>query len=218
MATPGANATEVTAISGGTNYSFPAVTYEGNGPQTVAPGITWSSNSSQTVVGQPVFGFTSQYGFGLNGWWDGALGPMAGLNCFLSACGAANDSMIFALASPVSAIGGFINFAPEVDNATIAVFDSSNTLIEQATVSFVKPGPLLGPNFYNFGEFLGFQEASNDISYFTLSDAYVGIAGLTTLTTTDGNGGGPSVPEPATLGLFAIGFAGVYRMQKRKPH
>ncbi len=102
VTTAAANASEVTSIVGGTTLSFPAVNYQGNGPQSVAPGITWSSNSSE-LVSQPVFGFTSDYGFGLNGAWNydssHRIGPMAALDCSQSLyalCDSSHDSMTFA--------------------------------------------------------------------------------------------------------------------------
>ena len=85
------------------------------------------------------------------------------------------DTMTFAFSTPVSAVGGFMNYAPDGSTPTIiAVYDASNTLIESAELTFITGGGA------NTGFFFGFQEASNTISYFRLTDNYIGITNLTT--------------------------------------
>lgn len=49
---------------------MPAVNYVGRGPVTFSD-ITWSSTRAS------FFGRDSSFGFGNNGLWNGALGPMA---------------------------------------------------------------------------------------------------------------------------------------------
>ena len=83
--------------------------------------------------------------------------------------------MTFAFSTPVSAVGGFMNYAPDGNTPTIiAVYDASNTLIESAELTFLTGGGT------NTGFFYGFQETSNTISYFRLTDNYIGITNLTT--------------------------------------
>ena len=184
----------ITSLPGGTAVPMPNVNYEGSGPQTLAPGITWSS----TFPVSP-YGWTAGYGFGNNGAWDASIGPMAGLNTQLG-------SMTFAFATPQLAVGGFINYVPNhngVTTATIAVYNSSHGLIESYNVTFNVPG---GSSAIDQGEFLGFQEATTDISYFTLTNDSIGLTDLTVATSLSAPS---STPEPATLALLGVGIAGL---------
>lgn len=204
----GAQAGVVTSIPGGTVYSMPAINYFGPGPQTVAPGVTWSSTNAINQGGS-VFGFNEGYGFGTNGFWDGSVGSsggtMAGVNDSFDAWGV-TDTMTFSFATPVSAVGGFLNYVPGGSTpTTIAVFDSTNTLIESFNLVFLTNGGT------DQGQFLGFQEATNDISSFTLTDNYAAITDLTTASTATGT------PEPSTLlsGAALIGLMGLIRRKRQ---
>jgi len=162
------SALPVTSIPGGTVVSMPVVNYEGLGPQSFGPGITWSSTSPDILLGS-VFGWTTGYGYGSNGYWDSTLGPMAGLNYFDT------RTMTFAFSTPVNGVGGFINYDRDPSNTPtkIAVYDAGMNLIESETLTIVTDG---SPDS---GEFHGFLETSPKISYFTLSNNAVGITKLT---------------------------------------
>jgi hypothetical protein len=67
------------------------------------------------------------------------------------------------------------------------VYDSASNLIESYSLTFFES------YVANTGQFLGFSESSANISYFVLTDNYIGITELTV-----GQGGG-QVPEPGTL-------------------
>jgi hypothetical protein len=129
---------------------------------------------------------------------------MAGLNDSFQAYGV-TDTMTFAFSTPLSAVGGFLNYVPGGNNPTIAVYDSTDTLIESDSLSFLTGGGT------DTGQFLGFEEGSADISYFTLTDAYVGITNLT-LNGTENS----SVPDTAsTLALLGLGLAGICLLGRR---
>jgi hypothetical protein len=195
-ANPG-GAVVVTSLPSGTIMPMPDI-YPfcfGPGPQTFGPGITWTSTNA-SINGGSIFGYTGGYGFDLNGGWDGSLGPMAGLNSGFDYDGV-TDTMTFAFSEPVSGVGGFLNYAPSSTPATIAVYDSSLTLIESFTLTFITG------ETNNTGCFYGFQETSNTISYFTLTDDYIALTDLTI------------VPIPASLLLFVSGLVGLAIFRRR---
>ena len=95
-------------------------------------------------------------------------------------------TMTFAFSTPQSAVGGFMNYAtPGYGIPTIAVYDSGHNLIESYNPTFLTGGGT------DSGEFLGFQEDTADISYFTLGGAYIGVTDLTI------EGASPPPPNPA---------------------
>jgi hypothetical protein len=202
LAAISAQAALVTSLPGGTAIPMPAIEYFGPGPQNFGPGITWSSTNSSNQGGS-VFGYTGSYGFLGNGSWTGSLGPMAGLNDSKDFYGV-TDTMTFEFSTPIAGVGGFINYVPGSNNPTvISVYDSSNTLIETSMLTFSTSGG------DNTGLFYGFLEDSPNISYFTLTDNYIGITDLTT--------SGPSaVPEPATMLLLGSGLLGMGVYARRR--
>ena len=111
--------------------------------------------------------------------------------------------MTFAFATPVTGVGGFTNYAPGYGTPVIAAYDSTRTLLETTTLSFLTGGG------DNSGMFYGFLENTPQIKYFTLSGAYIGIANLTTA-------GAAPVPEPVSMALFGIGMAGLIAYRRRE--
>ena len=182
-----AGAEVVTSLPGGTVVPIPGDDYYGPGPQ-VFGGIQWtSSNPDTSMSGASLFGYTELYGFGSNGTWTGALGPMAGLNSALGVVSVIH-TMTFEFSTPVSGVGGFMNYVPGYGNPVISVYDSGHNLIESHTLNFSTNGAL------NAGFFYGFLEGSPVIRYFTLSNSYIGIVNLTVTTTA-------SVPKYSCLGF-----------------
>ncbi len=194
LACGSANAVHVTALPGSTTYGFGAENYFGAGPKVVAPGITWSSQASSSV-----YGYVGGYGFQSNGGWNGL--SMIGSNH-------GSDTMTLAFSSAVSGVGAFMNWArfdtgtPDGIAPVIAVYDSSNTLLESYSLTF---GPLGGTNS---GEFHGFSRGSADISYMTFTGAYIGAANLEVLSN--------PVPEPATYALMGLGLLAIGAIARRR--
>ena len=195
-----AGASVVTAIPGGTVATMPSSNYRGGGAQTFGPNnsITWSSTNT-SLQGGSAFGYTGTYNFGPSGAWTGALGPMAGLNSSSDFFGVV-DTMTFAFAQPVNAVGGFLNYYIYASGpTTIAVWDSNWNLIETYDLSFTTNGN------NDTGAFYGFQEMNSTISYFTLTDNYIGVVGLTYAT-----------PEPASMLLLGSGLLGAVAYGRKR--
>jgi hypothetical protein len=177
---------------------MPTNNYFGAGPQTF-DGITWTSTNSDNQGGS-AFGYNGGYGFSSNGYWDFT---MAGVNDSTDVYGV-TDTMKFTLSSPVSGIGGFLNYVPGSENpTTIAAWDSGGNLIESFNLTFTTSGG------NDTGFFFGFLEDSAIINSFTLTDNYIGITDLTVT-------GMTSTPEPGSLALIGSGFLLLGGLLRRK--
>lgn len=189
-ATEMSNAAVVNSLPGGTLSPMPDIDFFGSGPQVFGDGVIWSSENNSSV-----FGYDNGYGFDSNGYWGEGL-IMAGTNDRTS-------TMTFAFTTPVTGVGGFINYAPGYGTPVISAYDSTSTLIETTTLNFSTGGG------NNSGMFYGFLEPTAQIKYFTLSGAYIGIANLTTTEAAP-------VPEPVSMTLFGIGMAGLIASRRRE--
>jgi hypothetical protein len=188
----------VNAIPGGEVIPMPGITYFGNGPQTFGPGVTWTSTSSFAVFGHARGG----YQFNENGiWFAGVVEPWAAINNAGLIPGTSEIySMTFSFSTPVSAVGGFINYAlmgNTYASPVIAVYDVHNNLIESAVINF----NLGGVN--NSGIFYGFQEIAPIIGSFKLSDSYIGLTNLTIK-----SGPGTCEPPPSNMISWWTGDGG----------
>jgi hypothetical protein len=129
-----------------------------------------------------VFGYSGFYAFGgtnpdENGIWNRVtvgFGPFAGLSSAHTIYPHFTNTMTFAFSTPVSAVGGFMNYEPPLELGhdtypTIAIYDSSDNLIESAQLTFHTGGA------DNSGFFYAFQVESNKIKYFKLTDNFIAI-------------------------------------------
>lgn len=186
MSAMSAQAVEITSLPGGTVLTMPTINYIGSGPQDLAAGVQWSSDFSQSV-----YGYNGGYGFSSNGFWDSLT--MIGTN-------SSTATMTLAFSTPVAAVGAFLNYAPGNGTATIGAYDANHALIESTNLTFQTSGGT------NVGEFHGFKENSNLISYFTMTGAYLGATNITV----------SAVPEPGTYGMLLAGLGLLGMVARRR--
>ncbi len=196
------HASVITAPSAGMSYlAFAPLNSFGGGPVTVAPGVTWSSTNLANQGGS-VYGWNQGYGFGANGFSNSTL---TGLNDSSDYYGVV-DTMTFSFSSPVSGVGAILNWVPSSGNpVTIQAFNSMGQQVDSLTLSPGASNP--GVNSVTPNSFHGFQDATNDISSFTLTDGYVAAIGGLGVNGFSGPGAGVPVPAPAPgAGLLSLAF------------
>ncbi len=169
-----------------------------------------SNNPDGSILGsQPI------YDLGANGTLGGA-GAFAGLDIDLFG----NDlyTMKFTFASPVSGVGGIVNYAILQPGGTvtfgdpiIAALSSGGTVLESYNLKTT--APISTPGGTNTGAFRGINRPSADISAFTLSNSAIAVTSLTVSTPS----GGPLVsPEPVSLSLMATGLGLMFWLRRTK--
>jgi hypothetical protein len=193
LSVPSLAAASVITAPMGTDIDFGASNYFGGGAITVAPGVTWSSTNASNQGGS-VFGYDGSYGFGGNGSSDGV--SLVGLNDSSDAYGVA-DFMTFSFDKPVASVGAVLNWVGSNAPVTIAAYSASGSLLDMLTLSSG------GANLQTPDAFYGFQEKTNDIASFVLTDGYVAAIGAINV------GSVSAVPEPATWAVMLAGFGGV---------
>lgn len=203
-----AQAAHVTTLAGSTSFDFgPPFDLMTGGPQAVAPGITWSSDSPSSVYGWT--GSAGGYGFAANGRWNM---PMIGTNT-------PTGTMTIDFATAIAGVGAFLNWSMDSNGgpvgapAVIAIYNSSDVLLESYTLTF---GPF-GGDAIDKGEFHGFFRDTADISSMTFTGAFIGAAGLEVVAGSPGNPSNP-IPLPGSLALLSLGLLGLGCAARRRQH
>ena len=193
LGVPSLAAASVITTPTGTDIDFATMNYFGGGPITVAPGVTWSSTNTSNQGGS-VYGYDGTYGFSGNGLSQGV--SLVGLNDSSDVYGVA-DSMTFSFDKPVASVGAVLNWVESNAPVTIAAYSASGSLLDTLILSSG------GANLRAPDAFYGFQEKTNDIASFVLTDGYVAAIGAVNVGTVS------AVPEPATWAVMLAGFGGV---------
>lgn len=180
-------------------------------PVDLGNGVTFSTTGGPGSIGEAPLGAWS---LGSNGFWAGSK-TFAGVDGDFDDTGEV-ASMIFDFgSSPVSGVGGFMNFDPDFTYGDplslplplyIAAYDEQGNLIEGHEL------PIVTTDGFNDGAFYGIATGSADIALFVISGPYAVVDDLMATAET------LEVSEPSTpaLLLACIGLAGL--LARRRAH
>ena len=128
--------------------------------------IEWFASHDQAVIGN------SSYGLAGNGNWTSARNGYTGLN-------ATSGSMTFQFNdSPVTGVGGFVNYAPvSYGTPIIEVLDQNGAVLESYDIFAL--APISTPDGTDEGAFRGIVRAQADIYAFRLMNAFDVLDDLT---------------------------------------
>lgn len=195
-----ANAAFVTSAAGfptpTTVIDFSAYASTFADPIPVPPGASLGSGVaafSTNSFNDGVFVGDATFGLGSNGTWNSGRGGFVGVN-------SSTGSVTFTFDSPVSSVGGFLNYSPGTGTPTITALGAGGVVLEtynSGTAGFT----ISTPGGVNAGAFRGISRASNDITAFRIANSFIVLDDLT-FGRLDAN----PVPAPATL--LGVALAG----------
>lgn len=175
---------DISAQTGGYNF--------GAGPTALPGGVTFTASASNAVLGDGSYGLVG------NGTW-GSL-PYAGTN-------GTTSSFRFTFDGPLSAVGGFMNYAPGYGTVFIRALGVGGATLAEYDVTAL--APISTPNGFNAGAFRGIERVEGDIYAFEVQGAYAVARDITYADVS-------AVPEPATLGLVGGGIVVLFGAMRRR--
>ena len=169
------------------------------GPVPVANGFTFIANPGCSG-GYPCGGNSGKGSvIGQGGYGLGANGSFGGPAVYIGVdSGTGYDQL--QLASPVSQIGFYFNYAPGFgSDATISTLDKNYNVVDSYDLTTL--APISTPGGFNQFEFRGIISTATDIYGLQFGGNYILVAGSPT--------GAATVPEPATWAVMLVGFGGL---------
>lgn len=169
--------------------------------------VTWvpSPADGSAVIGNGEAGAVYEpFGFGSNGAWTNE-----GRGGFTGVVGS-DGSMTFVFDTPVSGVGGLINYERPVTGAgpSIAILGVGGTVLETVFLDDPVDGaPIVLGDVLDQGQFRGFQLDSAVIYGFRLGGGRIALDDLTFTRFEISTGG--AVPEPSTVAMVGLGLGGV---------
>jgi hypothetical protein len=187
--------------TGSYNFTF--------GPVPVGPGISFTASPGGSCGYAP--GGNSGMGsvVGQGGYGLGANGSFGGSAVYIGVdSGGGFDTLTFS--NPVSAFGGFWNYAPGYGcDATITTFNGTTEL---GSFDLTTLDPISTPGGFDQFEFRAVEDTSSDITSVEFGGNYLLLAatinGAPAPTPT-------SVPEPGSLMLLLAGIAELYLCRRK---
>lgn len=180
------------------SFNFTTGPVQVGGP--VGLDINYSAQSSNSVIGN------GGYGLAGNGFWNSLRNGYVGTNS-----GNASSITFTFNSGPVSAVGGFVNYAPGTGSAfTITALAADNTILGSFNIG--SDAPILTPSTTNQGAFRGIEFSSNVIAAFQISGSFAVLDNLT-FSALD-----PIVtPEPTTMAIWTlVGVVGMVYGKRRR--
>lgn len=153
---------------------------------------SWTSSSVDLGGGVSVLGIGGDLYFSWNGWGLGSNGSWTGTgrNGYV---GINNPyAMEFSFTAPVSAIGGFMNYASGYTTIVIEALGSSGQVLESYDIDQLAP---ISTSVNNDGAFRGISRVTADIYGYRLTSGAVVVDDLTYT----------AVPEPASVMMISLG-------------
>lgn len=169
-------------------------------------GVQGDSVTFTSTNGSAVFAYAFAYSLNTNGAWGGGRRGFVGLN-------APFGSIRFDFETPVSGVGGLINYAPPSTSngeAIIRALGTNDTVLETFSLSF--DAPIVTPGAIDRGAFRGFERRRADIIAFELSNAFIVVDNLVW----SRDNAAPEIPVPAAGLLFSAGFGGLIAARPKR--
>lgn len=183
---------------GGYNWTF--------GPVALPGGVTFTADPQDggisglgSVLGDGCYGFSGATGNG--NWSCNTKILFAGLDAF-------GGYMQFRFASPVNAVGAFVNYVPGTSPVLLSALDAAGNPF--ATFDINALAPISTPGGDNAGGFRGITSPSNDIYGIRFENRYIAATDITL------GGAAVATPEPASLALIASGVVAIVAVRRRR--